>query len=108
MLTGVVSGFGLLVFLLQTKPLELPLLALLLPFGLYLLWVRSSLIGLVVLARGSATASRKLRFSANGLAFITMLLISMQSLGQLSWQDLLLAAGLTGLLMLYFAKSDLI
>jgi hypothetical protein len=107
-LVWLVSGLLLAIFLLTTSPLDLALPVLLIPFGLFFVWVRSGVICLAILIRRKDTVSRKVRFAATSLATVSVLTVSLQSLGQLSWRDLLLIGALGGLLLLYFSKSDLI
>lgn len=107
-LVWLVSGLTLTVFLLTTSPLDLALPVLLIPFGLFFVWVRSGVICLAILIRRQTEVSRKVRFAATSLATVSLLVVSLQSLGQLSWRDLLLIVALSSLLLLYFSKSDLI
>ena len=101
------SGLGLLVFLLGTDPLDLPLPVLLLPFVIFFIWVRNGILAVTVIATRIKSPSRKWRILANGTAAILVLTVTLQSLGQLSWRDILLILSLVVGVAFYFHKTDL-
>jgi hypothetical protein len=103
-----VSGGAIIVFLVSTAPLKLPLPVLLIPFMLFVVWVRSGLIVIGMLLRKQTMPSRKIKVLASGAAAIALLVLTLQSLGQLSWRDISLIAALTIGLIVYFVKTDLI
>lgn len=102
-----ISGLILIVFLVGFEPLKLPLPVLLLPFIVFAIWVRSGVMTLAMLLRHQAKPSRKVRVVATSIAAVLLLLVTLLSLGQLSWRDILLVASLVIGLMFYFYKTDL-
>lgn len=102
-----VSGLTLIIFLIATAPLKLPLPVLLLPFIVFAVWVRSGTIVIGMLLRQQAIPSRKIKVIAGSLAAVLLLTITLQTLGQLSWRDILLVIGLVAGLSFYFYKTDL-
>jgi hypothetical protein len=108
LLTWVGSGALLTLFLVATEPLKLPLPVLLVPFMVFAVWIRSGVILAGLLLRGKDRPGRKLRVVADSLAAVLLLVVTLQSLGQLSWRDILLVLGLAAGLSLYFYKTDLV
>ena len=103
-----ISGLTLIVFIVATNPLNLPLPVLLVPFAALLVWIRSSVIGISLLVSRLEQPTRKLRVSASALAAIILVIVTLQSLGQLSWRDLILTVSLVLGLIFYLAKTDVI
>lgn len=103
-----ISGFMLVIFLVATDPLALSLPVLLLPFGLFFIWVRNGIVGWRGVMHPQAPPGRKTRVVANSIAAILLLAITLQSLGQFSWRDLLLIAILSVALSLYIYRTDLV
>lgn len=95
-------------FLLFTDPLKLPLPVLLIPFILLFVGMRCGVISAGMLIKSQEEPSRKLRIAASGGAAFVLLTLTMQSLGQLSWRDMLLIVGLVTGLTIYFNKTDLL
>jgi hypothetical protein len=95
-------------FLVSTKPLELSLPVLLIPFLLFALGIWSGAISLGMVWRKQQRPSRKIKVVASSLAAVLLLVVTLQSLGQLSWRDILLVVSLVLGLALYFYKTDLI
>lgn len=102
------SGALLVGFLVATDPLKLPLPILLVPFGIFLVWTRSAVIALGLILWRQPTPSRKLKVIAGSVAAVLLLIVTLQSLGQLSVRDVALIFSLVGVLALYFYKTDLI
>lgn len=102
------SGIVLLGFLLGTDPLTLSLPILLIPFALFFIWVRSGILALGRFMTGHKKPGRKLRALAGGIAAVALLTLTLQSLGQLSWRDILLVLSLALGLGFYFYKTDLL
>ncbi len=102
-----VSWLLLVACLVLTDPLRLPLAALLVPFGLFFVAVRSSLRLLLdqLYKRGSPA---KLRLVSTTISVILVFILVLQSLGQLSWQDILLTVSLITATLFYFNKTDLV
>lgn len=101
------SGGALIVFLIATDPLELPLPVLLLPFMVFAIWVRSGAIIVGMALWQQTKPSRKIKVVASSWAAVLLLVVTLQSLGQLSWRDIMLVAGLIFGLAFYFYKTDL-
>lgn len=102
-----ISGLVLIVFLVGFEPLKLPLPVLLLPFVVFGVWVRSGVMAFMMVLRNQSQPSRKVRVVASSIAAVLLLLVTLLSLGQLSWRDILLVASLVIGLMFYFYKTDL-
>jgi hypothetical protein len=93
------------VFLLMTNPEKLPLPLLILPF--VLLFAALFLTARLLLRRYFANlGGRYNRGLALALATLPVLLLILQSIGQLSIRDLLITAGLLIGLVFYFRKTD--
>lgn len=103
----ILSVIGLAAFLVFTDPLQLPLPFLLMPFLLLFSSVRSFV---VILSRKlyGTNANRRVRLLATGCALIVTFVIVLQSLGQLSWRDILLAGSLILAVAFYFTRTDLL
>lgn len=97
----------LVVFLVSTQPLKLSLVVLLVPFLLFATSVRSGAILLGMLLARQTKPTRKVKVTASSLAATMLLVVTLQSLGQLSVRDILLVIGLISGLGLYFYKTDL-
>ncbi len=104
--TLAVSSVVLLATLILTEPLKLPLILLFVPFLVFFVWARS--LSLVTLGAVYQRASiRKRKVIASTSAVVLVLVIVLQSLGQLSWRDLVIVVSLIGILGFYFNKTDL-
>ena len=108
MIMWLISGGALILFLIGTDPLKLPLPLVLLPFAIFFVWVRSMVIILGMAPRRPASPSKKLKVVASSVAAVFLLVVTLQSLGQLSWRDILLVLSLVIGLGIYFYKTDLI
>ncbi len=95
---------GLFLF---TEPLKLPLIVLFVPFVLFFVWVRS-LVLLVLRHIYKSASVRKRKAIASSIAIVWVLVVILQSLGQLSWRDIVIVISLMGILGFYFNKTDLI
>ena len=104
---SLLSAVGLVFMLILTDPLELPLILLLIPFLLLFLLVRSICI-LIMPAFYREGSKRKTRFLATACAGIVLFVVILQSLGQLSWRDILLTVALISATAFYFKKTDLL
>lgn len=103
----VVSGLILASFIIFTDPLSLPLTLLFLPFVLAFIFLRN--VGLVIASKLFGESSeRKRRVVVVSITSILVLVLVLQSLGQLSWRDLIIVLGLIVGLVLYFSKTDLL
>lgn len=103
----ILTGSILVLFLALTNPLELPLVILLVPFAVLFVCIRSLLF--ITLKRLHPEGTRrKMRVLSSGIALIIVFIIVLQSLGQLSWRDILLTVGFIGAVTFYFSKTDLI
>jgi hypothetical protein len=102
-----ISGLALIVFLVGVEPLKLPLTLLLIPFIIFAIWVRAGAIVVGMAIRHQSKPSRKVKVIASSLAAILLLVVTLMSLGQLSWRDILLVGSLVIGLMFYFYKTDL-
>lgn len=107
LLTWLVSGTVLLGFLVASQPLNLALPVLLVPFGIFFVWVRSGVLLVALLLKRNGKG-RKIKVVASSIAAVLLLIITLQSLGQLSVRDILLILSLVAVLALYFYKTDLI
>lgn len=97
----------LLVVLVTTQPLKLPLIFLFVPFILYFICVRSATKILLGKLK-SVNSARKANLLAGSFAFISTLIIVLQSLGQLSWRDIIIALLMVSFAGLYLVKTDLV
>jgi hypothetical protein len=98
---GLISILLVLLIMVSTNPTKLPSIMLVVPF--VLLFVALSL-GLYALLRSqSATKAKSIRISMMGAGF-PMLMLVMQSLGQLTIRDLLTIVALFGIAYFYTAR----
>lgn len=102
-----ISIAGLIFFLIFSDPLALPLPLLLVPFMLLFLATRS-LVFMLLRMLFQATSKRKVGVLATGGALILVFVVVLQSLGQLSWRDILLTMSFIVIVVFYFSKTDLV
>lgn len=101
----VLACAALLVLFIATNPEDLPLVLLTLPFLLLFLSLFLSLEILLSSLMPKINAKSK-RWLAVILAGLPVLLVLLQSIGQLSVRDLLLVIALVSALIFYFKKAD--
>lgn len=107
----VAAGLMLALVFNQTTPLSFGLGGILFVFILVYVFLASAIYVLADLStrlfgvRGTRVSSRRLFAVANVLAFGIILLLALNSLGQLSLQDILLVILLLGLLLFYVSKK---
>lgn len=97
----------LLLFLSTTDPYNLPLVTLLAPYALVFLIVYFSSFYILintVFIKTKQASTQKARILAGVLAAIIILFLILQSLGQLTIRDLLLAITLIGVLIFYVRR----
>jgi len=95
-----------IVFLLfATNPEQLPLPLLVLPF-LLLFILLHTLIGLLLKKRNSGSLSKNRKIVLVTLSALPVLILILQSIGQLSIRDFLILAGLGVGIVFYFVKTD--
>lgn len=100
-----IAATALIILMLNTNPSELPLYLLFIPFFMiYIICYCAMYLLVSFLVKERNTIVK--RWLAGSLAVLPVLLLILQSSGQISIRDVLIVAGLVIALLFYFKKTD--
>ncbi len=94
-------------FLMLTSPRDLPIVALLVPFLLFFI-ILFFTFTILIRVFSSGVTVRKRRITAGAMAMFPVLLLLLQSIGQLSLRDVTIVIALMTIIVFYVMRSDIV